>query len=171
MVASDKGQAEMMCDDHDARMSGSNSGSLPRCMTLGKLLKLSGFQLSHLQIAGIIVLFSQGHTDQEVTHVKSLNAACLEHGRTKIQEAASLLITGEMSTQNVSTHLVSSPSICSVISTCLTPCCMLGTEQQTKMPPRPLGLKKRMLTWGRGRVRTTELRGQKQHPFCSQITA
>ena len=48
MVASDKGQAEMTCDDHDARMSGSNSGSLPRCVTLGKLLNLSGFQLSHL---------------------------------------------------------------------------------------------------------------------------
>ena len=48
MVASDKGKEEMTCDDHDARMSGSTSGSRPRCVTLGKLLNLSGFQLSHL---------------------------------------------------------------------------------------------------------------------------
>ena len=124
----------MTCDDRGARMSGSNSGSPTHCVTLGKLLHLSGFQLSHLQIAGNNSIVFAGPY-RPGSHVCKVNECCLEHGRTRIQEVASLLVTGEeMSRENVSTRSVSLSSICSVISTCLKPCNMLGTEQQTKIP-------------------------------------
>ena len=141
-VAKNTRQVEMTCDDRGARMSGSNSGSPTHCVTLGKLLHLSGFQLSHLQIAGNNSIVFAGPY-RPGSHVCKVNECCLEHGRTRIQEVASLLVTGEeMSRENVSTRSVSLSSICSVISTCLKPCNMLGTEQQTKMPPGPLGLQK-----------------------------
>ena len=146
----------MTCDDRGARMSGSNSGSPPHCVTLGKLLHLSGFQLSHLQIAGNNSIVFAG-SYRPGSHVCKANECCLEHGRTRIQEVASLLVTGEeMSRENVSTRSVSLQCDLHVSETVQ----HAGNREANKNASRATRPSKGVLTWGWGRVRTTKLGGQ-----------
>lgn len=157
----------MTCDDHGARMPGSNAGSPPRCVTLGKLLHLSGSQLSHLQIAGNNSIVFAG-SYRPGSHVCKATECCLEHGRTRIQEVASLLVTGEeTSRENVPTCSVSLRCDLHVSETVQ----HAGNRAANRNTSRATRPSKGVLTWGRGRVRTTKLGGQnRQHPFCSQIT-
>ena len=127
---------------HGDRMSRSNSGSLPNCVTLGKLLNLSGFQFSHLQVAhnnssDVAGLYRSGR------HVCKVIERCLDQGRTRTAEGSSILTAEDGTGRQIRyacTRSISSSSICVVIPMHVTLCCTLGTEQQTKMPPRPPSL-------------------------------
>lgn len=165
-----------MCDDDGDRMPCSNSGWLPSCVALGKLLNLSGLRVSHQQIAGNK---SEYFLDTHFTGCADQIKLCMRSnwivpGTGKDRDSRRVFYhyydggakqTGMLfiPSQYVHKYLWCDPYICDTL------CYTLGTEQQTKMPF--LANQSLKCTWilGVGRAVLQTQRWEWPHLFNYQV--
>lgn len=165
-----------MCDVDGDRIPCSNSGWLPSCVALGKLLNLSGLRVSYQQIAG-----NKGEyfLDTHFTGCADQIKLCMWSnwkvpGTGKDWDSRRVFYHyydgGAKQTGMLSLYPVSmSTNICGVTPTYVTLCCTLGTEQQTKMPF--LANQSLKCTWilGVGRAVLQTQRWEWPHLFNYQV--